>query len=147
MTHDPSHLSIRHWLGTVALATVISFPRLSVAQTPTRPAPRSTSQSLDLAINHVGISIGNSPLLTGLRLNWRDENVVRINGINVTLWTPGSSPRGEVNGLSLGLLAPSAASLNGIVLGGGGIRADRRLTGVSVGGFAVVSHGTIAGIT
>jgi hypothetical protein len=119
MTHDPSHLSIRHWLGTVALATVISFPRLSVAQTPTRPAPRSTSQSLDLAINHVGISIGNSPLLTGLRLNWRDENVVRINGINVTLWTPGSSPRGEVNGLSLGLLARAPAASTGSCWGEG----------------------------
>lgn len=43
-----------------------------------------SAQSLDIGIDSVGISIGNSPRWTGLRLNLRDAHVRRVDGINIT---------------------------------------------------------------
>ena len=121
---------------------------IASAQQPTPPVSTpSEPHSLDIAINHVGISIGNSHRLTGIRLNWRDEAVEYVNGINFTLWSPGQNPRAGVNGLAVGVVAPGAARLNGIVLGGIGIRADQRLTGIGLATFGVLSHGSVGGVT
>jgi hypothetical protein len=131
----------------VAVLLILAAGTVS-AQEPTPPkSPRSESHSLDIAINDVGISIGNSRRLTGLRLNWRDAGVEHVNGINLTLWSPGENPRAEVNGLAVGLVAPGAARLNGIVIGGLGVRADERLTGISAATFAVLSHGSVSGLS
>src|SRR5512132_2972594 len=128
-------------LGSLVLVT-----RLADAQV-AAPRPEREPHSLDLAIHHVGLSIGNSRELTGIRLNWRDEGVVRVSGINLTLWSPGANPRARVTGVAVGVVAPGAGRLGGIILGGGGIRADERLTGIGIGGLAVLSHGTVSGLT
>ena len=134
---------IRHALLALPFAA-----RLAAAQGPApRPPAEREPYSLDLAIRHVGISIGNSRELTGIRLNWRDEDVTRVSGINVTLWSPGANPRASISGLAVGVIAPGAARLSGLMLGVGGIRADERLTGIGLGGFAVLSHGTVGGLT
>ena len=130
----------------VALLCVVAAGVAS-AQEPAAPLPKATNHhSLDIAINHVGISIGNSQRLTGIRLNWRDEGLEYVNGINFTLWAPGQNPKGSVNGLALGVVAPGASRLNGIVLGGLGIRAEDRLTGIGLATFAVLSHGSVGGV-
>ena len=105
-----------------ALVAASACASLASAQEPQRRLPqRDEPRSLDLAINNVGLSIGNSRRHTGLRLNWRDEGLIRANGINATLWMPGDSPRGEINGVSVGLVAPGAARLNGDTVARGGI--------------------------
>ena len=43
-------------------------------------------RSLDLTVNHTGISIGDSREVTGLRLNFRDTRLKRVDGMNITLW-------------------------------------------------------------
>ena len=95
-----SHASRRYVLVQLctAIAMVGAPAAVAHAQTVRRPlSEREESRSLDLAVDHVGLSFGNSPRHTGLRFNLRDENVRRINGINATFWMPGDSPRGEIN--------------------------------------------------
>ena len=41
--------------------------------------------SLDIPTENNGISIGNSRNFTGLRINFRDRDVERIRGVNITL--------------------------------------------------------------
>jgi hypothetical protein len=125
-------------LGTLPL----SGPPL-VAQVE-RPEPGS---SLDIGLSEIGISIGSSPRWTGVRLNWSDRYIERINGLNFTLWKPGEAVGGEVNGLALGILGPRAARLRGISLGLLGVLPERSAAGVTVGGLGVVSEGELRGLS
>src|SRR5688572_1966559 len=43
-------------------------------------------RSLDIGVNGVGLSIGDSPRWTGLRINYRDSRLIEANGVNLTLW-------------------------------------------------------------
>src|SRR3954466_11891837 len=61
-----------------------------------------SSQVIDLTVNNVGLAIGDKPRVTGLRLNYRDEKLREVNGVNITLWTPYEPARGTVNGIALG---------------------------------------------
>ena len=45
----------------------------------------SRAQSLDLTVNDVGISIGDSRRVTGLRINYRDRRMEEVNGVNITV--------------------------------------------------------------
>jgi hypothetical protein len=65
----------------------------------------SSAQGLDLTINHVGLAIGDVPEVTGLRLNYGDRNLRRVDGMNVTVWTPYNDDNmsGVVRGVALGL--------------------------------------------
>ena len=74
-------------------------------------------QSLDLTVNDVGIAIGNKPRVTGLRINFRDRNLRKVNGVNITIWTPYEPIAGVVNGLALGLPATGANDVNGALIG------------------------------
>jgi len=80
--------------------------------------------SLDLAYHNVGVSFGNSKQFTGLRFNLMDRDVQQINGLNVTLFKPGKSPAGSINGISLALIGADAAALNGLNVGVIGLAAD-----------------------
>src|SRR4051812_37221399 len=62
------------------------------------------------------ISIGNYPNVTGLRINFRDRNLERVNGANVTIWFPYSPARGTVSGLALGLPATGARNIHGLAI-------------------------------
>lgn len=108
---------------------------------------RSSRESLDLAVNGVGVSFGNSPRFTGLRFNLVDSRVEEINGINVTLWKPEENSFAVIRGISAGLYAPRADALSGISLGGFAVVAGSSLSGIAVGGLAVVSEGEMSGIT
>src|SRR5690348_14433416 len=80
-------------------------------------APPLASQVIDLTIHGSGLAIGDKPNMTGVRLNFRDRQLEKINGINATIWGPYSPARGTVNGLALGIPATGAAHINGIGLG------------------------------
>ena len=87
-------------------------------------APRVSAhaQSLDLTINHTGLSIGDSRFVRGVRLNFRDRNLELVEGINVTVWSPYEESRGVVKGLAIGLPITGARRIHG---GGFGIFGDR----------------------
>ena len=95
------------------------------------------SRSLDLTVDGVGISIGDSRRVTGLRLNFRDRYLERVDGINVTIWTPYDDPRGVVRGLALGLPATGARRIDGIAAGIVGVGAGESIRGLALGGIGL----------
>jgi len=95
------------------------------------------AQSLDLAVNEFGLSIGNSPRFSGLRINAVDDGVERIRGLNLTLWTPGQNPSAAYEGLALGLIGTKARRIDGIALSGIGVNASERIRGIAAGALGV----------
>ena len=89
--------------------------------------------SLDLGVDEVGISLGNSPRWTGLRINAVDRDLEYVRGVNLTLWKPHDPVDGSVDGVGLGLWGPAADELNGVHVGLVQVDAYRSLTGVGLG--------------
>jgi len=108
-------------------------------------APANARQSLDLGVNHVGLSIGNSQRWTGLRINFRDHDVRRVDGLNVTIWKPGDNPEFVMNGIAAGIW-PAAGTLNGLGIGIGGVTAQYAINGFALSPIGAVSQGSINGI-
>jgi hypothetical protein len=110
-------------------------------------APRALhAQSLDLGAGNVGVSIGNSPRWTGLRINVRDDGVQRVTGVNLTLWKPGENPDFRMNGLAIGVVGPAVGTLNGVGVGLLGVVAEQGINGIAVGGLGTVSQGHVRGV-
>jgi len=104
-------------------------------------------QSLDIPSKTWGISFGNSKSFTGLRFNFRDSQVQRVNGLNLTLWQPRKDNKDAViQGLSLGTL-PGGGSLRGIQLGILGVSAEKELKGISLGLLGAGCGGDVFGLT
>jgi hypothetical protein len=61
----------------------------------------------------VGLSIGNSRRWTGLRINFQDRAVERVDGVNVTIWNAKDNDAMVVNGLALGIAGPVGGRFNG----------------------------------
>lgn len=109
----------------------------------------SFSQGLGIPSKKWGLGFGNFPVFTGVRFNYRDKNVEKINGINVTIWQPKDEAvqTGTVNGLSIGLpLAMGTENRNGLGVGLFGVGATQNVTGVNVGGLGIGAGGNIIGI-
>ena len=135
-------------VGAAAFLPSVATPALAQRDEPSR-------------VRH-GIAIGDVPRVRGLRLNFRDRRLERVDGVNVTLWSPYEPARGEVRGLALGLPLTGAGSVEGAALGLGigasdrvhgigvgviGVGAGGGLRGVMLGGIGVGSGGSIRGIT
>lgn len=103
------------------------------------------SQALNFPTKTSGISIGNSKVFNGLRLNFRDRNVDRINGINLTVWHSGNNKRAIVKGFSLGGL-PEAGIMRGIQIGIIGVGAESEVRGFSFGLLGIGSGGEVCGV-
>ena len=103
------------------------------------------SQSLDIPSSEWGLSIGNSKRFTGLRFNYRDHNVDRITGLNITLWDSYDNKESLVEGVSLGLM-PNAGTLNGLNMGVLGAAAEHNANGISFGLLGAGAGGTVNGI-
>jgi hypothetical protein len=108
-------------------------------------APLS-AQSLDLTVDGVGLSIGDSREVTGLRINFRDRRMERVDGINVTVWTPYEENDGTVRGLALGLPATGAEYIEGIAAGLIGVGVHDRLRGIGIGGIGLGIGDELRGI-
>ena len=91
---------------------------------------RLQAQSFDLTVRDYGIAFGDAPVVHGIRINAVDEELQRVDGLNLTFWRPGDVTRSQVNGIAIGLL-PAAGTLRGIALGGLGASADR-LQGIGI---------------
>jgi|WetSurMetagenome_2_1015567.scaffolds.fasta_scaffold00339_14 hypothetical protein len=116
-------------------------------------------RALNFPFRKYGISIGNSHEFNGIRVNFADKNVKRINGLNITLWPDRTYTfrqfidndtldyKSIVNGIDIGVL-PIAGSMQPLNIGLlGVITAPDNLNGLSVGGITVVSGGNINGIS
>lgn len=103
-------------------------------------------QSLDLSIKRNGLSVGNSRIFNGLRINFSDRRVEKINGMNITLWRSKANTKAIVRGLSIGLWGPQAGYLKGLQIGALEIGAEHEIKGVSIAP-GVGSCGYISGIT
>jgi len=93
----------------------------------------AAAQSLDLGAADHGLSIGNSPRWTGLRLNAVDSQVECIRGLNLTLWTPGDNPEAVYQGIHLALIGTKGRRIDGIALSGIGVNAGERFRGIGAG--------------
>ena len=106
----------------------------------------NAQNSLDLTINGVGLSIGDSEEVTGIRLNYRDRAMRRVTGINATIWTPYNNFGGDVHGLALGLPLTGADNLYGVGYGILGVGANKNLEGVAFGGLGAGAGRDVIGI-
>jgi len=126
-------------LAPLALCVVAALPERLVAQR------TESRRSLDLTVRNVGVSIGDSRRITGLRINFRDRRMERVNGVNITIWTPYEA-NGEVNGIALGVPATGARRIDGLGAGVLGIAAEDHIRGIGVGGLGLGSGGGLSGI-
>src|SRR5689334_3997901 len=121
------------------------------------------AQSVDLMYHTYGISFGDSRLVHGIRLNFRDDYMKDVWGVNATVWKAYTPARGNVHGMALGLPVTTARNISGIGagvfgagaeesfhgIGGGlvGVGAGGDLTGIFVGGVGAGAGGNMTGIT
>lgn len=122
-------------------------PRALAALLLVLPLASGAAQGLDLTVNHVGVAIGDIPRVTGLRLNFRDRNLERVDGVNVTIWSPYSNARySVVRGLALGLPATGAGEIDGVAAGLFGVGAEDRIRGIGIGGVGLGAGGRLEGL-
>ncbi|MGH7700801.1 MAG: LA_2272 family surface repeat-containing protein [Gemmatimonadales bacterium] len=108
-----------------AVLALLAGPAPALAQQPEAadPAP-ATHRALNLTIQGFGLSIGNSARVNGLRINFQDHRLERVNGVNLTFWTDltgfsfGAYNRvqGTQVGLAIGIYN-SARTLKGLQIG------------------------------
>lgn len=105
------------------------------------------AQSLDIPSPRWGLSFGNSRDFTGLRFNFRDRNVVRLRGMNVTLWAPyeKNSDDSVIEGVSFGLV-PGGGTLKGVQIGVLGVAGMKDVHGVSMGLLGAGAGGSMFGV-
>jgi len=106
----------------------------------------ASGQSLDLMVNNTGLSIGDSRLVRGVRLNFRDSRMERVVGMNATVWSPHSPARGHVKGLALGLPVTGARRIDGLGIGVLGVGAEEEFNGIGLGLFGVGAGGDVTGL-
>jgi hypothetical protein len=107
----------------------------------------SNGKALNFPAKKYGISIGNSHEFTGIRINFADENVKRINGLNVTFWLRlFKNKNAIVNGISVGII-PTGGTLRPVNLGVLGTGTSQNLSGLSLGGVVIGATGNIKGLS
>jgi len=109
--------------------------------------PESNGRAFSFPFGKAGISIGNSYTFNGIRFNFADSNVQRINGLNLTLWTKYKSVYNKdatINGISLGVFptVKRMQPVNIFILGAAGVE---YLNGISIAGIGIAS-GNINGV-
>lgn len=115
----------------------------SVASAPQAGAQRSSDDS---ARPRTPISIGNYPNVNGLRINFRDDHLERVNGVNITVWSSREPATGVVKGMALGLPLTDAGSITGFGTGGFGVGASDDLRGIFLAPVGAGAGGRVRGI-
>jgi len=108
----------------------------------------SEGKALNFPTSRYGISIGNSHEFTGIRINFADENVKQVNGLNITFWFKYAKNQEAVyNGINLGTFAGgnSLQFINVGLIGAGA--AHKNITGFNVAGIVIGSGGDINGLS
>lgn len=125
---------------------VLSLPRISLPIAFVVAATSASAQVIDLTINNTGLAIGDKPRVNGVRINFRDRRLERVNGVNITIWNPYSPATGVVNGLALGLPVTGAKDINGIATGLFGAGADQSIKGIGIAPIGLGAGGDLSGI-
>ena len=107
---------------TPALLTILLLSPV-VDESSVAPEEATTTEarepfSVDLGFADAGLSLGNSPVWHGVRINVRDRAVEQLNGFYLTLWKPLPSPGSRMTGVGVGLYGPKGGALRGIHVGG-----------------------------
>ena len=110
------------------------------------PERRPNHTSLKIGLSGNGVCFGNSRRWEGLRLNFRDDGVRYVRGINLTLGVPGDTESQTVDGIALGF-GPVANKQRGISLGVAATVAHEHMGWLQVGGLAAVSEGDMDGLS
>ncbi|MEP6491951.1 MAG: hypothetical protein ABJF01_04705 [bacterium] len=105
-----------------------------------------SAQVIDLTVHDVGLAIGDKPHVTGVRINYRDGSLRKVNGMNITIWSPYEPVTGVVNGFAIGLPVTGAGTINGLGAAVFGIGAEHSITGLGLGGIGVGGGGELRGI-
>ncbi|MDP3683590.1 MAG: hypothetical protein Q8S01_06615, partial [Ignavibacteria bacterium] len=126
----------------------MKFPNMDFAQDSTSEKLDCRHTNFNIGSHSSGIGFGNSEYHNGIRFNYRDCDVMEVNGFNFTLWQgyERTLRNFSVNGVSFGTI-PVAGTMNGITFGLAGAIAMRNMTGINFGGLGLVSPGgNITGI-
>jgi hypothetical protein len=101
---------------------------------------------LGIPTGRAGLGIGNLPDFTGIRLNFRDQDVDRVTGLNLTVW-PGGDERGtgSYTGVGFHLAGNSGREFTGVYLSLFGLGVEERATGVFINGLGM-GGGEVNGI-
>lgn len=93
------------------------------------------------------ISIGDHPRVDGLRINFRDREIDRVRGANVTLWRAyDDADLGRMSGLALGLPMTSTGDFRGIGVGVAGIAGEGDTRGILIGGIGAATSEDATGL-
>jgi hypothetical protein len=120
--------------------------RLILAATLLASSTLAAQDKAEKASARTPISIGNYPAVNGLRLNFRDDGLQRVNGANVTIWTPYDPASGTVKGLALGLPLTGAREIDGVATGLLGVGVDDGMSGVVLAPIGAGAGHSIRGI-
>lgn len=93
------------------------------------------NRSLTIGPKDNGLVIGNSKQCNGIRLNFWDKNVERVNGFNLSAKTASN----YTNGLSFGLTSNQDSVTNGVRIGGL-INLGENFNGVCIGGLGTAAN-------
>jgi|WetSurSiteA1Bulk_404760.scaffolds.fasta_scaffold00802_8 hypothetical protein len=97
----------------------------------------SNGKALSLPFRKYGISIGNSYEFNGIRINFADKNVRKINGLNITLWLKMfQNQNAIVNGISFGVM-PTAGIMQPVNIGLVGLGTANRSNGLTLAGLMI----------
>lgn len=122
----------------LVLATGLLLPALPLALHGQRAEPTRVTR---------GLAIGDVPRVSGIRLNYRDRALERVDGVHVTIWSPyAEPPTGTVRGLALGLPVTATGDISGAAIGVLGVGAGRSMRGLGVGLAGVGAGGSLEGI-
>jgi len=128
-------------INKILLLALLSCTTVLVAQDTLKNA-----KSLNLPFEHYGISFGNSYRFTGIRLNFADENVEEINGINFTFWFKfARNMESVVNGINIGII-PTGGTSRGVNIGLFGVGDAHDLYGLNISGVVNGASGVMKGL-
>jgi hypothetical protein len=129
------------------VATAVTLGVFALLFLLTAVAPLATrAQSVGIMVDNVGLSIGDSEEVTGIRLNYRDRNLQKVNGLNATIWAPYEPWTGEVSGIAIGLPLTGARNISGIGWGLFGVGAEENMAGLAWGGLGVGAGRDLGGL-
>jgi hypothetical protein len=106
------------------------------------------NKHMTIGLKENGICFGNSKTNSGLRFNYKDQNVNNLNGVNLAVVSKSKVSNGITfglvanrdsisNGVLINGLVGNSYKINGIVISGIGQGANK-INGVGIGGLAIV---------
>jgi hypothetical protein len=105
----------------------------------------SNGKALNIPFKKYGVSIGNSYEFNGLRINFADNNVRKVNGLNVTFWFKMfKNQNAVVNGISAGIM-PVAGTMQPLNIGIIGVGTENHSNGLTIGGLLI--GGDVSGLS